>query len=134
MAITVRKSVFETNISSSHSITIKNGGEWDNIGPGENGVIIVQGDEFGWGYEEYNYAYAKASYCATACQYDKYTRTELLKKVIEDYTGYPTEIYSDGYIDHQSSDVADEIFESEENLRNFIFNKASVLIIDNDNH
>jgi hypothetical protein len=42
-----------------------------------------------------------------------------------------------GYIDHQSSAVEGEnleIFESEEVLRNFLFDVKSKVILDNDNH
>lgn len=39
-----------------------------------------------------------------------------------------------GYIDHQSSDVCEEAFASQEALEAFIFNPESFLHTDNDNH
>jgi hypothetical protein len=42
--------------------------------------------------------------------------------------------YEWGYIDHQSSDVCNEAFESDTTLRDFIFNPASYVRTDNGNH
>ena len=131
---TIRKSVFETNSSSTHSITIGYGNNWDTLSSDEDGCIFIFGGEFGWEEASYNDAYTKASYCATAAQYDE-NRQEMLIKVISSYTNCKVDITFDvGYIDHQSSEVADEVFYSYDDLKQFIFNKDSVLVTDNDNH
>lgn len=141
----IRKGVFETNSSSTHSISIavgNNEGLLDTIVPNEDGVIVLTGGEFGWEIEEYNDAITKANYCAID-QLNNDERVEMLKRVIKEQTGAKmvTSIISDdwdngdySYIDHQSVGTSDEAFESEEKLREFIFNKNSILYTDNDNH
>lgn len=142
MGMTVRKSIFETNSSSSHSITIETGGSlWDTIAPDIDGVIWIIGDEFGWGYDEFNDAETKANYAALDFYYcGEEDRLNMLKEVIEDYTGYPVEIDINldsnylVYIDHQSIGTACYELYTKEDIKNFIFNKNSILYIDNDNH
>lgn len=142
MAKTKRLNVFETNSSSSHSITIEVGAEWDNIIP-ENGKILLYGGEFGWKECEYNDALTKANYCAVACKlgYTNFTKKEL-KEVIRDFTGaskvkfkFNTNYKGNySYIDHQSNDTLLGIVDTKEELKDFIFNKSSYLYTDNDNH
>ena len=152
MKTNIRLNCFETNSSSSHSITLgkskdtyltsilKNGTVTynDNITPDENGVITLEGGEFGWGYETYNDAYNKANYCAIDFKGDESATSDLIK-VIKLQTGakeVKIDIGDDSYIDHQSLGTAQKIYHSQgvDGLRNFIFNKNSTLIIDNDNH
>jgi len=52
---------------------------------------------------------------------------------------YISDYWRFGYIDHQSIDVIDEIWSSDEatfkeNMKNFIFNPKCYLTTDNDNH
>lgn len=145
----IRHSVFETNSSSSHSISISKDNK-DNLLdtlPVNEGVCEIEVGEFGWGYDSYTDAASKASYALTHARdshADSARKLEMLKKVIQEQTGAKTvsfnmgkidrNYYIDGYIDNQSVDVCEEAFKSEKNLRNFIFNKRSTLIIDNDNH
>ena len=132
--ITKRQGVFETNSSSSHSLTIKYGEEWDTITPDFDGVITLNGDEFGWGWDKYNDAFTKANYFAVDNQHNE-ERIELLRKVIKDYTNcndVVIEISEGAYIDHESYGTTSEIY-TEDQLRQFIFNKASWLFIGNDN-
>lgn len=139
-----RKGVFETNSSSTHSISIAVGGNdelLDTIIPNEDGIIILSGGEFGWEVEEYTDALTKANYCVVD-QEGNDERIEMLKRVIMKQTGAsvvviePTDddYYPLGYVDHQSSGTSSEAFESDETLRGFIFNKNSILYTDNDNH
>lgn len=140
----VREGFFETNSSSTHSISISNGGK-DKLSDSltvEDGVCKIYPGEFGWGVEVYKDAAMKASYCLTYVKQDHDGCEEMLKDVIREFTGAKqvkfigssSEYYEWGYIDHQSYDVGDEIFLSKDNLRNFIFNPKSILVIDNDNH
>jgi len=72
----IRKAVFETNSSSSHSLHIDDSVDVYETLPIESGyideleevvqnAIIIKGDEFGWQWEKFNDAQTKASYLAT---------------------------------------------------------------------
>lgn len=162
----IRRSVFETNSSSTHSICIPFGvGLNDDIIIPSDGILRLYGGEFGWGPEKHRDAETKLSYLVTflmsgVCQmlwssgytkptikynwedekYKKYF--PMLEKVlrerypqIEQIIFEPTEgYYPFGYIDHQSDDTPYDAFESEDHLKNFLFNRNSVLYIDHDNH
>lgn len=140
----VRQNVFETNSSSSHSISIEpsSDGLYDTIIPDEEGNVILCGGEFGWEIEEYTDALTKANYCAVD-QLNDDSKIEMLKEVIKEQTGCNDVIinFSDewnkanySYIDHASRGTTNEAFYSKEDLRNFIFSKNSILYTDNDNH
>lgn len=149
----IRNGIFETNSSSSHSITIckvTNGIYDDTILPGENGIIVLTGGRFGWEWREYNDALTKANYCAIdVCGSEHYREdsyreddgypignpkcVEMLKKVIEEFTGGTVVFSLDGYIDHQSKGTSLEAFKSEETLKNFLFCSSSELYTRNDN-
>ena len=141
-----RKSMWETNSSSTHSIVItpqKEGKTLDDLCV-ENGVCSIFPGEFGWGIEEYDDAQTKASYCFTwAKEYGNNTHLEMLCSVIKKQTGADKvefipmstdKYYKWGYIDHQSNHVCGDVFESDDKLRDFIFSHFSILRIDNDNH
>ena len=140
---TIRNNVFETNSSSSHSLCISEGTLDDMIYPDEEGKIKLVGGEFGWGYEEYNDALTKANYCTVAFLNHE-SNLEMLKEVIIEHTKCEevvilAELYNyrslyNSYIDHQSIGEAADNIHSKEDLKNFIFNSNSKLIIDNDNH
>jgi hypothetical protein len=49
----IRDSVFETNSSSTHSITIGSDTDFDTIVPNENGIIQVPTADFGWNPDDY---------------------------------------------------------------------------------
>ncbi len=133
---TIRNNVFETNSSSMHSISLSNK---DNFTPDISGVkltkekVFISGNtEFGWGYEEYNDAGSKIMYLLLDNYMTEAEMTEYLKKIFRvNHIEY--QHYTDGYIDHQSVGTSREI-SNEDKLFNFIFNKKSVLVIDNDNH
>lgn len=137
MVTKIRHSVFETNSSSSHSIS------WsrdvtkllDSIGPDVDGNIVLTGGEFGWGYERYSDAWTKANYCAVDVAGTP--NEEVLKRIIREHTGakrVTVQLSSDAYIDHQSQGTAHDLFDNEEDVKQFIFNRNISLIIDNDNH
>ncbi len=144
----IRRNVFETNSSSTHSIAIANGESYivDELILGEDGICRIYPGEFGWEVETYNLACIKASYALTwAKQSDNPEHflgmlqsviAEQVKTEVE-FVSSNSEWYKWGYIDHQScekgSDVCREAFESLETLRNFIFNPLSKLHTDNDN-
>ena len=146
----LRKSVFETNSSSSHSISIDSTGAIDtSLIPDDNGVLILGygcNVEFGWEQEEYNDAETKAVYSylqAAASDNEKYTtmlydvimkQTAAKEVIFAVGTQYGDDNY--GYIDHQSAiyEAGYEPFDSEAKLRDFIFKRGSYIETDNDNH
>jgi hypothetical protein len=135
--INIRSNVFETNSSSTHSISISDNldGILETIVPNDNGIIILIGGEFGWEWEKYNDALTKANYCAV----DNPNNRDMLIKVIKEHTGAKDvvivvdESWNSSYIDHQSGGTSNKIFETEETLKNFIFNPKCWLFTGNDN-
>lgn len=155
----IRPSAFETNSSSSHSITIDQGMFVPaKLHVGSNGVLEIFPGEFGWGVDHFTDAPTKASYCLTWLKVmehvdDVELETEMLIGVLKRVTGAETvefvpayteetksqyDCYPWGYIDHQSIEngggVGREAFLDKDMLERFIFNTRSVLTIDNDNH
>lgn len=139
-----RAAIFETNSSSTHSISIEGGSYSPDVFPLDAGVCKVHPGEFGWDVARFTDAASKASYCLT---YVKGlggrgdAETQMLRDVLKAETGCEVEFVLDGdachkwgYIDHQSSGECMRAFESEDTLRDFIFNPHSVLVTDNDNH
>lgn len=131
----IRIGCFETNSSSSHSLTVGSAQLVPfilDLPESSEGVILVGGHEFGWGPERYNDAATKISYCYL---FAKDTGDEtILRDVVRKATGCELqESECQGYIDHNSSDTGKNAFSSEEKLYNFLFNKNSWLFIANDN-
>ena len=131
----IRKSVFETNSSSSHSISLASEDKefvLDTIYPNQDGIVTINGDEFGWEWFKTNEALIKASYVAQSYAYNDHI-LDTLKEVIMEQTGAEDVIFNglnNGYVDHDSSGVAPSNIED---MRNFIFNKNSWLFGGNDN-
>lgn len=147
----IRHKVFETNSSSTHSISItKNSdGIYDTIVPDNNGVIVLNGGEFGWAWEKYNDSLTKLNYASIYALFEasignsKENLKDLLLEVVKEHTGAKeiifnfsvndTENTNYSYIDHQSTDTAKDAFSSKESLKDFIFNPKSWLFTGNDN-
>lgn len=137
--IKIRHAVFETNSSSTHSISISQPFclkmMSDTIFPDSEGKIFLSGGEFGWEEESFTDALTKANYCAVDVQNDP-AKLAMLTRVIAWHTGAKEIVYrlGDSYIDHQSCGTSKEAFQDEYSLRSFIFNPNSELRTDNDNH
>lgn len=135
---TIRNNVFETNSSSTHSISInENLIEWDSI-ESENDTIILTGGEFGWGWQKYNDALTKANYCAVILKncpgkfnFSKSEFKESIKEVVG-VTKVKIKVDKYSYVDHNSIDNLSNIYNKDQ-LKNFIFNKRSWLFLGNDN-
>ncbi len=128
---TIRKGVFETNSSSTHSISLEQGDEWDTIEADDDGIIRIYTRDFGWEWQKYSDARTKAEYC-----YTDYVDEDLLREVIQEFTGCEVEFYDDDEcygIDHQSYGTVSNKLKTKEELTTFIFNKASLLLTGNDN-
>lgn len=137
----IRHNVFETNSSSSHSISLSDTTTYTSITPNEEGQIVLNGGEFGWGYESYTDPESKASYFAVDNFHNK-ARLAMLERVVIEHTGVSSVMYNFSleyqeknwsYIDHQSSGTTD-VIKTEQDLKTFIFSRNSILTIDNDNH
>src|ERR1700733_6053497 len=154
MKTQVRNSAFETNSSSTHSIIISSGDYIRDVIPMDSNLCRIYPGECGWGPESHTDAATKASYCLTwlksAASYgvstDEVKRCEeMFLNVVKTVTGADEVVfepntgdyYDWGYIDHQSIEsgggIGYDLFASPKILQNFIFNRASELVIDNDN-
>jgi hypothetical protein len=157
----IRRLVFETNSSSTHSIVISAGDYVPDKLSVVDGVCEIRTGEFGWGIDYFTDAATKAAYCLTYLKEEvpDVAREEMFIRVLRKATG-AAEIrfvpeFSDeeaaieklipyrerrglyhqwGHIDHQSLENATgaEPFQSDELLERFIFHPKSILIIDND--
>lgn len=159
----IRKGVFETNSSSTHTISIsrKNNGVLDKL---SNSTVEFVSGEFGWEFEVYNDTYSKASYLWTAIvkyykdQYkieniknniEKVLESEGIKCIFEpyivskssdgEYTWYNFESFA--YIDHEYNlgEFLSGLFPNEgeevneELLLSYLFNPNSYVETGNDN-
>ena len=135
MKVIERIGVFETNSSSCHSLSLERGGTLNQtMYPDDDGVIRVTGGEFGWEYDTYSSPYDKANYLAVAWD-DQPEKLKLLEQAIIEHTGAKTVDLSNiqGYIDHQSYGITDEI-QTLDDVKSFLFNSGSYVETDNDNH
>ena len=130
-----RGKVFETNSSSTHSITIESGGlTAGELRIAEDNKVHVTFGEFGWEVCDYSDQYEKLQYILTMCACtegrnctspDEFYETEgykLISSAVSEYCHcdgievesdiniecYDNKIYLDfdGYIDHQSCDYS----------------------------
>ena len=140
---TVRHNTFETNSSSSHSLTI--GGSV--VRPSklkDTNTYTIHGGEYGWGYETYSDPAFKISYTAVeALSTNNEFLKDWLEDIIKEMYGVDEVVFDfsldyDGkdwsYIDHQSRGTVADSVSSKEELKQFLFGDNSILTIDNDNH
>lgn len=131
----IRRGVFETNSSSTHSVCVHANARqtYDTIVP-KNGVVCLTGGYFGWEWEKYNDAKTKANYVATAFQHRPH-QLLLLETVIKEHTGAKKvkfDFSTEPHIDHQSIGNFDDWF-TIARLTDFIFDTAVELRTGNDN-
>src|ERR1035437_2939791 len=83
----IRHSVFETNSSSSHSISIAQGREtYNTIFPDGNGAITLKGGCFGRNWWKTNDPVLKTNYLAVYCSLQNIS-FDPVEKVLQDHTG-----------------------------------------------
>lgn len=150
----IRKSVFETNSSSSHSLTLSSNElaaqpfTKDVLRAGE--ITLYKG-EYGWEWYRYYSTEAKLNYLLTQLfsgdipngsprqvtqeLRDEDLRFDMLCKVVKDHTGVDVLVApsSSGYIDHDSVGVGLEAFDSEDKLRSLLFSEENYIETGNDN-
>lgn len=136
----IRRGVFETNSSSTHSLCIGSGDLTDLPTPAPDGKIHVYAGEYGWEECHYGSVSDRMSYAYTYAKDDRDDERlmAMLGAVIKQHTGREV-VFEDGdvpgrYIDHQSREVAAEVFRDEEVLAQFLFCPESYFVTDNDNH
>jgi len=137
---------FVSNSSSSSFIVINNSGT--RVHPPFSDRLYIDmtsGEyEFAWQIEDYNDFNSKFNWCYIIATY-KIDETErlhqMLREAIEEELGVPVEINwnaqseFDYYIDHGSvEDHNMAMFDSKEELKLFLFDPASYIHNDNDNH
>lgn len=141
----IRSKVFETNSSSSHSLTVVAAEVLDfstyiSKEQAQSGVLVIEYGEFGW-EKEYHYDFTtKLSYLLTdikcLTRADDITQTQQFQEVnalIKEKLGVSLEVEGDGYIDHQSVGTAVSILPDKEKLSNFLFGPNSYVETGNDN-
>lgn len=157
MKTQVRKSVFETNSSSMHSLTVTR--RKPDLKQSEDMEPITVGlGEYGWGYETLDWWMEKADYLGVECTTTRYRKDEetgeygyetflsednierrnILKAALRmRFSNVEIIFKTEGYIDHQSSgDIWDIIMGDKHPVskcHEIIFGDARI-IIDNDNH
>ena len=155
MNIQIRQNVFETNSSSSHSLTL---GQGNLVVPplsrevAREGVLEVSLGEYGWGYEHFYDFASKVSYLITQvatilgvnysldeadarAKLEADSRMKRLRAVVLDFTGVELRVSEErGYIDHQSVGICNDVFDDVEALRRLLFDETSCITTDNDNH
>jgi len=148
----VRKNIFETNSSSTHSIVVGNNGE--DIYAGLPRKLEFHGDEFGWEHRLYTDTQTKADYLFTSLLYMD-NPLEYMERIKEILSKWNIEVefdeleekkYSDGsvyyevkdkfcYVDHgtENKDLVKELCEDEAKLMNYLFSDGSYVETSNDN-
>lgn len=153
--IHIRRSVFETNSSSSHSLTVRERDLADmplSEATLREGVLRVSPDDYGWEWKRYYLAENKLSYLLTyivggdldqsfwgaeeftqqLCE--RYPQIAEICQLIERHTGCRVEISGgEGSIDHESSHLGGEALENTQTLSNFLFSPYSYVETGNDN-
>ena len=145
----IRSNAFETNSSSTHSITIGKTGTYCGITPDWDNVVRFVPGEYGWGPEDFTSVDDRLSYLwiyikdwvsdpakqaefmnmFKICVIEHTGASDVEPILRNDYSPY-------GYIDHQSveSNDLDYIFESGETLKSFLFDKNTCIHTNNDNY
>lgn len=140
----------ETNSSSTHSLVINpkfifNREEiLDDLRPyiDENGILKISCRDFGWEVESTNSTYEKIQYAVAHICNSYGVRNASCEKeikkllnILENRLGITCTVNLSEWpsVDHQSSDLKDEIFESRKSVESFLFNLDSWLYLSNDN-
>lgn len=149
MKLQIRRGIFETNSSSSHSISVIGGNKYtdkSDIYVNQKGnVIEVTGDDFGWEGRPCRTPIEKLDYIVTYISQiegiEDSVNFKWLSEMVKDYTGYPLEFIGDEEdisIDHESIGILSNFLpydeeEFKEKTKELVFNDKYSIIISNDN-
>lgn len=152
MKVQIRRGVFETNSSSTHSISIDTSERFIKIPK----KLVFKAGEYGWEFHRYSSAEDKASYLFTGI-IDAYQKEEaekyldIIKEWLEEEgveeIEFPEITYSEEgwsskvngsdyfYVDHASEllDFLEWIFQTKDHLIRFLFSPRSFIATGNDN-
>ena len=154
--ITLRSNVFETNSSSSHTISLANNGYNRKLLPIE--VDLTWENDFGWNFKKWSSIEEKIEYLVRSLVRYDYLRDdngyitydgnveEKLNNCIKpiqkrlhdlgvDFNMPSFEEYEDGSLDHPEYyyDEIKEIYDSDDDLLSFLLNPNSYVMGGNDN-
>ena len=155
MRTQVRSCCFESNSSSTHSVSVGEGEMMDDFGLSKEtlrrGVIEVRlGSDYGWDWNRYYHPDEKLAYllttaarrCAGRLGSGDVTATlrgssmaARVFSVVRRVTGCEVRVFADGLgeIDHASIGVGPEVSQDEDILARFLFAQGSYLQTGNDN-
>lgn len=150
-----RLSVFETNSSSSHSLTLGKGQLVAVPFTPEqlrSGVIELRVGSYHWEWHRYYSAYEKMRYLLTQLVRNSFEdsrrdliaftqekreecgRIDMLCRVVEAMSGCRVELQpGEASIDHQSEGRGMSVFESDKTLHDFLFDETAYIQTGNDN-
>ena len=137
----IRTNIFETNSSSTHTISISR--NFDATKYKFPKTLVFRGVEFGWEVEIYDDVVSRCRYLYTAmCSLLEGDALEEKKKYIEDVLQKHGVVaafdefkyYDDGYIDHceDTRELLNYVFKNENNLLNYLFGDT-LIYTSNDN-
>jgi hypothetical protein len=140
----IRRSTFETNSSSSHSLTLDRNALVAQPFPKDvlrAGVVCVAPGDYGWEWERFYTPLNKLRYLVThllsfsdVSELNDCPQMEMLRKVVAEHTGCRIEVENnEGHIDHESLGRAGEVFADEATLHAFVFGRDSCVETGNDN-
>ena len=155
--IYIRKGVFETNSSSSHSIVmmkndkpVKTELEGNMVDPGwyldKSGKLHFWSRDLEFGRSPFDLLtdwYGRLRYCVAYYSFSKNKLAELEEicfKRVAGFNGFKFDKYDNGnndmgYIDHQSAGVLESaLFSFDTDLEDFIFNDRYIIVIDGDEY
>jgi hypothetical protein len=123
----VRQGIFETNSSSSHSLSIGNLEAGDDIVDSDNCETIILGTgEFGWEWEDYDSWLDKADYLSILMvQYSNGHIDNLLNAIRRKYPNVEITISDSGYIDH-GCDYWEDWMDDEDQIFIFLFGNGGI--------
>lgn len=151
----VRRGVFETNSSSSHSLTLAGAKTSNPLFSKEvlrEGTVLVAPGSFSWEWQRFYSLEHKLSYLLTSVLRGEPTPSRGLRgctkqvrdeseafdrvcRMVKEHTGVEVLVAPDasGYIDHQSEDLGPRIMASDDTLRALLFDENSCIQTGNDN-
>ena len=138
----IRKGLFETNSSSTHSIVVGNNGE--NVYDHLPYRVIFEGGDFGWETDVFKDTHSKASYLYTCIvENEQRDYIDKIKEILDKWgVKYEFEELNEKgrfkeyhYVDHsyEARGLVEKLCENEDLLMNYLFSDGSFVETGNDN-
>lgn len=140
----IRRGLFETNSSSTHSIVIGNNGQ--DIYANLPERVEFRGGEFGWEHELYYDMQSKANYLYTSIVWCEHDTNEAVNKIRNILSKWNIEVDFEelnekgdfkrfAYVDHgyENNDLVQKLCNDETLLMNYLFSDNSYIETGNDN-